>query len=116
MTAQTASPPMSTVAATSSRSAQVRTMEVTARRALTATKGVREGRIWVEEGPDGTTIRGEITVTTAQMLPTVVSGVADDLIETLEDMQGRQFDRHDLNFMIAPPPGGAAPQQTLTIV
>ncbi|WP_422115001.1 hypothetical protein [Brachybacterium sp. UNK5269] len=118
MTVQTAAPAASRVVDPThdeTRAAQVQAMEATAHRALSAIQGVRTARMWVEDAADGTTVRGDITVAKTVLLPTVVSEVTDNLVAALEDIQGRRFDRHELNFVIAAPSGPGAPQQTLTI-
>lgn len=119
MTVQTVAPAASDVAEparSSARAAQLQAMKATAHRALSALKGVRAARMWVEDVEDGTTVRGDITVVTAALLPHVVSEVTDNLVAALEDIQGRRFDRHELNFVIAAPSDAGTPQQTLTIV
>lgn len=118
MTVQTAAPAASRVADPThdeTRAAQVQAMEDAAHRALSAIQGVRAARMWVEDVADGTTVRGDITVANASLLPRVVSEVTDDLVAALEDIQGRRFDRHELNFVIAAPSDAGTPQQTLTI-
>ncbi len=95
--------------------ARVHLMEAAARRALRTVRGIREATVRVDGGEGRPVLRGRVCVTSADQLTSMVEYVTCDVVRMLEDLQGRRFDRLDLDFTIASKRGGDESSQILTI-
>lgn len=119
MTAQLDSPPpAASRQEKESWQQQIVLMEKVACKGLRSVAGIVSTQLWIAGTEDHPALNMNIVVRTSAGLVTVVDYVSDDLIPTLEYMQGRAFVENHLDFTIAsatdPMPASIA-QQVLTI-